>query len=204
MNFSTKLSLAALGLFTTAQGIAYACSCMEPSISASFDTSSDVVIVSIEGRRRRAGNLYYSAKVRRTIKGCTETEERLILATPASSAACGETSLVPGRNYLIFGTEDGTIRDRAVLDINLCDYNTALREVTPSDWRFIRANREECAPGPDCSSFEVDEFGMCDMMLGYGVSAESGMCAAISGCGLPEGIALFNSWEECSDTCELD
>jgi hypothetical protein len=184
---------------------AEACSCAPSTIEGSFDNSTDVVIVQINSRRSTDENLIYRATVRRRAKGCTERGERILLSTAASSATCGLTSLRPGRSYLIFGQKSYDWRGRTVLDIGLCDYNKPLRELTRADYGFLRRNIEECgASEPTCDEYEVDEFGMCEMVLGYGIQAETTACGAISGCELPDDVVLFESIDECARECMED
>jgi hypothetical protein len=184
---------------------AEACSCASPTIEGSFDNNTDVVIVQINGRRSTDEELIYRATVRRRAKGCTERGERILLSTAASSATCGVTNMRPGRSYLIFGDESYDWRGRTVLDIDLCDYNKPLRELTRADYGFLRRNIEECgASEPTCDAYEVDEFGMCDMVLGYGIQAETDRCGAISGCSLPDDVVLFESNDECQRECMED
>jgi len=205
MQRTITFAIAALASIAVADTTAEACSCMPPSIETSFETSTDVVGVRIEGRRRIDGELIYAARVIGKSKGCTERGQRILLATPESSDACGVTTLRPGQGYLIFGDEAEEWRGRTVLDIGLCDYNKPVRDLTRADWRFLRANAEECdAGGPTCDEYGVAEFGMCDMVLGVGIQAETGTCGTISGCGLPDNVELFETLEECQSACMED
>lgn len=205
----TLLSVAFTTLlaFPLSSSSAEACSCPEPDVRTSFDINTDAAIVQVRHRRSTAGELLYATRVRAVAKGCTERGDRVILSTERESATCGVTDLRPGYTYMIFGTEDGTLRDSTVLNINLCDANKSVRELTRAELRFLRHNTEECDTGttePSCEEYRVDEFGMCDMVLGYGRQAETGMCGAISGCELPDDVTLFASAEECYDTCIVE
>jgi len=178
---------------------------MEPNVRDSFDTNTDVMVVRINGRRLIEDELIYSAQVGRPLKGCTERGDRVFLATAASSATCGMTNLRPGQTYLIFGDESEPFRDRSVFDIGLCDDNQPVRELTRSEIRFLRSNAEECDVGdPVCEAYTVDEFGMCDMHLGFAVQAETGVCGSISGCGAPPEAAIYESLTTCQTTCMED
>ena len=52
-----------------------------------------------------------------------------------------------------------------------------------------------------CDDLSVNDinFGMCDMVLGYGVV--EGQCQTISGCALPPGIELFGTMQACNASC---
>ncbi len=205
MRLTSILALTTLFSAAVVDSVAIACSCMEPSVEDSFETSTDVMVVRIRGRRVVEEELIYSAQVGRTLKGCTERGDDILLATASSSATCGATNLRPGQTYLIFGDDSGTLRDRAVFDINLCDDNQLVRELTRAEIRFLKRNAEECDIGePICEAYEVDEFGSCDMFLGYSVQAETGRCGGISGCGAPPEADIFDSLEECQTSCMAD
>ena len=130
MHKTIFIALTTLTSFFVVDSTAQACSCMEPSIERSFDEATDVAAVRIQGKRTIDGELIYAATVIRTVKGCTESRERVFLATAESSAACGVTDLRPGRTYLVFGHESEELRGRAVFDIGLCDYNRPISELT--------------------------------------------------------------------------
>lgn len=205
----TLLSVAFTTLiaFPLSSSSAEACSCPGPDVRTSFDNNTDAAIVQVRHRRNTEDELLYATRVRAVAKGCTERGDRVILSTEPASEMCGVTNLRPGNTYMIFGTEDGTLRDSTVLNINLCDANKSVRELTRSEIRFLRRSTEECDTGttePSCEEYKVDEFGMCDMVLGYGRQAETGMCGAISGCELPDDVTLFASAEECYDTCIVE
>ena len=195
------LTLTTAALLGLAHGTAQACSCMPPSISGSFDAATDVAVMRIEGSKLRGDTLYYSAQILRPFKGCTVPGEKVILATSASSATCGETDLQTRQTILIFGEEDGAWGDITILDINLCDYNTPVGKLTPDDKRFLGNNAEVC--NEECEELKPGSFGACDMLLGWGVSTLSGLCEPFSGCDAPDS-GLFPSWAQCADTCERD
>ena len=126
----------------------------------------------------------------------------MILSTPADSSACGETALRARNSILVFGHSDGTWGDRPVLDINICDYNTKVRNLTTSDKRFLVSHVEECAD--ECTSYDPEGFGSCDMFLGWGLSSTTDACEPLSGCGLPPEVTLFESLGECQEACIID
>lgn len=182
-----------------AAGSAQACTCMPPDVATSFESSTDVAIMKIKGHRERGHSLWYAATVLRVAKGCTAREETVLLQTPSSSAACGLTNLRRGRSYLINGDHSGELHGRDVLAVSLCDYNVPVRELTRRDIHYLRRNAEDCQP-ITCDDLAGEDFGMCEMVLGYGVV--DGICQAISGCGLPDDVVLAETMDECIDICE--
>ena len=182
-----------------AAGSAEACTCMPPDVASSFESSTDVAIMKIKGHRERGSSLWYKATVLRVFKGCTTREETVLLRTHSSSAACGLTNLRDGRSYLINGDLSGHHHGRAVLSVSLCDYNVPVKELTRHDIRYLRKSAEECQP-ITCDDLAGEDFGMCDMVLGYGVV--DGICQTISGCSLPDDVVLAETLEECIDVCE--
>ena len=182
-----------------APGSAAACSCLPPDVASSFESSTDVAILKIRGQRERGHSLWYAATVQRVAKGCTARGETVLLQTPSSSAACGLTNLRKGRSYLINGDLTGQRHDRDVLAVSLCDYNVPVRELTRRDIAYLRRNAEECQP-ITCDDLAGENFGMCEMVLGYGVV--DGICQTISGCALPDDVVLAETLEECIEICE--
>lgn len=181
-----------------AAGAAVACTCLPADVATSFTSSTDVAIMTIKARKERGHTIWYAAKPTRVIKGCTTRGDTVLLRTPASSATCGLTNLEEGRSYLINGDFTGSLRGRDVLWVSLCDYNLPVEDLSRSDVSYLRRNAEECIP-LTCDDLAGEDFGMCEMVLGYGVV--NGACQAVSGCSLPDDIVLAETFEECEEVC---
>lgn len=190
--------LGAASLFSAAPA-AQACSCIAPDVARSFTNATDVASVRIKARKARGGTLWYAAEVTRVAKGCLEKTETILLKTQKSSAACGLTNLKPGTSYLINGDSAGQLRNTDVLSVSLCDYNVQVSELTRYDVGYLRKNAEDCDT-LTCDDLAGEDFGMCAMVLGYGVV--NGTCQAVSGCSLPDDVELADSIEECEETCD--
>jgi eight-cysteine-cluster-containing protein len=66
-------------------------------------------------------------------------------------------------------------------------------------------HRDDCGPsGNACEPIRDGELGFCDLVLGWGVSATTGACATISGCGCDPATCdgrIFPSEAECQRAC---
>ena len=190
---------ATLAFAGLAPQIANACSCIQPTVEASFDANSDVFGAVIVNKLVAGKDLFYLARVNRTAKGCQQTGTLVLLHTPSSGATCGETGLKLGEKYLINGNVTGQRWGVDVLSIHACDYNIPTSDVTEQDLDFLAKNRETCSSCPEVDPYA---YGYCDMLIGYGFY--QGSCAAISGCTIPEEGELFGSFEECEESCLAD
>jgi hypothetical protein len=55
-----------------------------------------------------------------------------------------------------------------------------------------------CGEGPTCDDLQSVHFGLCDMVLGYGVVNDD--CVALSGCDA-QGYPLFTDLPDCYESC---
>jgi hypothetical protein len=68
----------------------------------------------------------------------------------------------------------------------------------------VPSRKELVDDGPAaCSAIEPGEFGLCDMLIGWGIDSRTGQCAAISGCGCDERCdgRVFEDEATCLQAC---
>lgn len=137
---------------------AEACSCLPPSVEASYNGSSDVVVAEVLFSFAWRDETWYVADVITTYKGCARAGELVVLSTPSSSAACG-IELAPDTRYLINGHADGAIFGVPKLGVGLCDYNLEVSALTASDREFLNGRTVCC--GDDCACADGSEPVAC-------------------------------------------
>jgi hypothetical protein len=134
---------AVCGLVLALAPPALACSCLPPSLTASWHYSSDTFLVRIRAERVRNGYQVYAAEVIQPFGGCTQPGDRIFVETPQSEAACG-IDLVVGQEWLLTASaEDSRDRPRTY-SVHLCGYNRPRRALTAEDKEFLASRPVTC------------------------------------------------------------
>jgi hypothetical protein len=143
------LCTALLGGWFTLPGAAEACTCMEPDIGRSYDYADHVVHVRIERALggTRLERRFLARLVDDDFKGCLRAGQRVIVQTPADSAACGVT-LRPRRAYLLHAKRE---RGAALVSLRVgsCQGNVEFAALTQDDRAFLQSRFVCC--GGDCA-----------------------------------------------------
>ena len=127
---------------------ASACTCLQPTVEASYNHSTDVALVRVNASLRWGSTRYYLGTVQKPFKGCSEDGDPVIIRTASSSAACGTTFSV-GESYLINGSDEGSLLGVSVLGTGLCSYNLEASDLTQPDLDFLFGRNVCC--GSDCN-----------------------------------------------------
>ncbi|HET9955868.1 MAG TPA: hypothetical protein VFQ61_15265 [Polyangiaceae bacterium] len=129
---------------------ARACSCLVPDKARSYDNADHVVHVIIQRSfiNTSSTRSYIARLVDDDYKGCLNRSQRVIIETPASSAACG-MSLTVGKEYLLHGQKKGSLLGTPRLSVILCDANTEWSSLTPDHSAFLNTRYVCC--GGECS-----------------------------------------------------
>jgi hypothetical protein len=132
-----------VGLAGLVPSEASACSCMRPSLSASYHYSSDTIAVRVLSERQGPQRVYYRVEVVKAFSGCLQPGDRVTIETPVWSASCGQR-LATGARYLLTADAADFRGDPDVYSINLCGYNRAFDELTAEDMQFLRSRSVFC------------------------------------------------------------
>ena len=197
---------------------AEACTCLPPDMNRSYDNADHVVHARIlgavpapSGQRR-----YLAMTIKQAFKGCLPASSLVVVQTASSSAACG-MSLQPGQDYLLHGRNNGRLLGFTIMQVGLCDANSAWSALSPEHLQFLNT-RYVCCNGT-CACIGNDEVqcfvdpcqvSSCDVegatcSANYcgGCNAEwtdaSGgrVCLPNATCHNPERRYVANSPEEC-------
>ena len=122
---------------------AEACSCMPPSVEASWHHSSDTVAARVLAERRGPERVLYRVQVIRAFSGCLQPGDRITIETAAYDAACGQ-ALEVGARYLLTADAADSRDDPGTYSIGLCGYNRRLNELTQADRDFLAARQVSC------------------------------------------------------------
>lgn len=126
---------------------AHACSCLPPSVSASYQNASGVWIANIIWTFDTGNERFFVAGVSQTFKGCPPKSGAIVLVTPSSSATCGAFYNV-GDDYLIhgFATDDPN-----VFAVNSCSYDRPVSQLTTADKDFLSTRYTCCGDVCACT-----------------------------------------------------
>lgn len=173
------------GLLTASD--AEACSCMRPSLTASYHYSSDTVAVQVLAERQGPQRLFYRVEVIKPFSGCLQPGDRVTIETALWDASCGQR-LEVGARYLLTADAEDSRGAPDVYSINLCGYNRQMSELTRDDLQFLRSRSvfcEEtgavaCADGSDpvqclqdpCRAESCADATLCEANYCSGCNAE--------------------------------
>ena len=199
--FALVVSMVAGAWIADAQR-ARACTCLPPTVESSYQNSTDVVQARVLFGLFVGSQVWYLAEVQRTFKGCLSPNERVLLTTPNSSAACGVT-LSAGNSYLLNGDDSGTFFGTARLAITLCDYNPLWNTLSDHDRDFL-AGRTVCC-GTDCTCADGSDPVAC-LVDPCQVAPEcpDGECVANYCGGCNAEFYDANGYAVCDSACQQD
>lgn len=184
--FGVAAALAAIGAALLPADAA-ACSCMPPSLSASWHLSADTVAARILSERRGATQIRYEVEVLQAYSGCLRPGARIHIETALHEATCGQPLRV-GARYLLTADAWDTADDPNVFSIHLCGYNRLLSDLTPDERAFLGSRQVicedtgevTCADGSDpvqclqdpCDAETCAEAAVCEANYCGGCGAE--------------------------------
>ena len=156
---SLALSALALALVVTSTPLdANACSCLPPTVEQSYQTHSDVFTARVIWGVEVGLYKWYVARVRFTIKGCTEKGQWVYLKTANNGAACG-AYLETGKTWLINGNEDETPFSVPVFSIHSCAANKLVGSVTSAERQWLLGRYNCC--GEECGCVDGSQPVLC-------------------------------------------
>jgi len=183
-------------------GRAEACTCLPPTVEASYNNNSDVVRARILLRSAGATTTLYVARVQRVFKGCLTPNAFVVLRTPSSSAECGALLNV-NTDYLVNGEDDGTFLGLRRLAISLCDYNVRVSELSEHDRDFL-AGRSVCC-GDRCTCADGSQPVQCFVdPCQVAPPCSAGECVANYCGGCNAEFYDANGYAVCQGGCETD
>jgi hypothetical protein len=119
---------------------AEACSCVRPSLTASWHDATDTVAVEVLAERRGPQRQLYRVEVIKPFSGCLQPGDRVTIETALYDASCGQ-QLQVGQRYLLTAYADAS---RDAFSINLCGYNRLLSDLTREDRDFLSSRQVFC------------------------------------------------------------
>ena len=146
--FSCLLSFIVVSLL---QASAEACSCGPRRVDTSYFHAKKVILGKVlkvyncpPGKKGPCptpdldSNIYYKIRVLKSYKGCLKHNKKILINTPSSDGLCG-IFLKKGEKYLLNIQKD--------YGVYFCDYNVKKSELKPSDWKFLKKQRQCCKKG---------------------------------------------------------
>jgi hypothetical protein len=125
----------------------YACSCGPTDVIASYEGAEHVLHVRVERllQHSSAARRYLAVLVDPDFKGCLDTNQHVVIETPAASAGCGVT--LARTEYLLYGAVTRSFFGLPVLRVSMCDANRTWPELSGDEVAFLVTRDPCCGEG---------------------------------------------------------
>ncbi len=144
-----KTGVAALAFMGLSAAEAEACTCIAPDVTYSWRTNDHAMLGKAVSVQRAGAYLIYDFVVQATAKSCMSPGTRIQVATPSSSAACGDT-LPLRRSLLLFG-DTRVIRGQRMVFTSSCSGNMPAVDVTRDEQAYLLSRELTCSGVTQCA-----------------------------------------------------
>jgi hypothetical protein len=135
------VALALASLAPTNQ--AAACSCLPPTVQASWNNADEVFAGRIQAERIVGAYRVYDVRISQDGTDCRAPGTRVQVVTPRSSSNCGTTFPI-GEHWLFFANHVSLAGARRLLT-NACAGNMPVRNLTRADGDWLRTRYVSCS-----------------------------------------------------------
>lgn len=145
------LVVAMLAGWLSSSSAAQACSCLPPDLGRSYGYADHVLHVRVQGAVAQSPStrLFTAVLLEDDYKGCLKARQRVLIETPASSAACG-MNLSRGE-YLLHAKKVGSSMGLPRLAVGSCDYNVRWRALSADDRAYLDTRYVCCGDSCACA-----------------------------------------------------
>ena len=160
MRSAICLVVATFAVWLSMQGPAEACSCLAPDMNRSYNDADQVLHVRVLGSipAARGQRRHLGVTIKQAFKGCLADGSLVVIQTASDSAACG-LPLQAGTDYLLYGRNSGRALGLPVLQVGLCDANSAWSALEPAQLAFLNTRFNCCGDACACvGSSQVECF----------------------------------------------